>query len=429
MLQEGEFSHRWPQFLPDGKTVLFTVGLGAATAAGNFDDSHIALASLDNPEHHVLVRGGTYARYVPTGHLVYYRAGTVMAVPFDLARLEVTGTAAPVLEGVMSSTSGFGAGQFTFSNNGSLAYVPGGATTTIERTLVWVDRKGTEQALPAPAQTYDHPQLSPDGRQLALTIAAQKNDIWIYDLSRGTLTRLTFEGSNQRPLWTPDGTSIIFRSARGKFNVFRKSADGTSAEEQLTQRERIGSPSSISPDGKFAFYTDGGSTGRDIWIISLDDDPKASISLQTPFNEVAPKISPEGRWLAYVSDESGRNEVYVRPFPASSGKWQISTDGGGEPQWARNGRELFYRAGDKLMAVSIEAGTSFQAGTPQLLFERSYVKRPSGPGEAETNFDVSPDGQRFLMVKAKEEAQQSLSQIHVVLNWFEDLKRRVPTGR
>jgi serine/threonine-protein kinase len=256
-------------------------------------------------------------------------------------------------------------------------------------------------------------------------------DVWIYDLTRSTLTRLTFEGNNAGALWTPDGRRVVYRSQRaGVRNLFWKLADGTGSEEQLTNREdnRLNSPTSVSPDGEFLIYADSSrNTGRDIWMVPLEGDRKPSVFLQSPFEDHVGKISPDGRWLAYVSNESGRFEVYVRPFPSSSGRWQISTEGGAEPLWSRDGRELFYRIGNKVMVVNISPGPSFQAGTPRLLFERRLAVRTGG-NSINTNYDISPDGRRFLMVQeAVQQAEAPPTQIHVVLNWFEELKRRVPT--
>ena len=403
----------FPKFLPGGNVLLFTV---PGSGSNNLDDRQIVAQRLDTGERRVLVQGGVSPHYVSTGHLVYARAGTIIAGPFDLERLEVTGGPITLVEGLAQSGNGFS--EFDVSENGALVYMAGGGPEAQDRTLVWVDRNGTAEPLGAPPGAYGHPQLSPDGRQLAVTVEFPKRDIWVYDISRSALTRLTFEGANSRPLWTPDGKRIAFRSVRATSDLFWKLADGTGAEEEITTR--MTQPSSISPDGKLAFYYGNGATsGRDIWTVPLEDERTPSVFLQTPFDEAAPKISPDGQWLAYVSNESGRSEIFVRAFPGPGGKWQISTEGGSEPLWARNGRELFYRSGDKVMAVDITTQPSFQAGTPRMLFEGKYVRRNN-----ETNYDVSPDGQRFLMIQADEQ-QAAATQLHVVLNWFEELKQRV----
>ena len=254
-------------------------------------------------------------------------------------------------------------------------------------------------------------------------------DVWVYDLSRSTLTRLTFEGRNSQMLWTPDGQHVTFRSVReGVQNVFWKLADGSGTAERLTTGEFRQNPGSWSPDGQvLAFYQFsgvGGPADRDIWVLPLEGNRQQQPFLQTQFNEGAPTFSPDGRWLAYVSDESGRNEIYVQPFPGPGGKRQISTEGGVAPVWAPNG-ELFYRNGDQMMAVEITTEPSFRAGTPLLLFEDRY--RGTGSGGFTVLYDVTPDGQRFLMIKRGEPGLEEQAQIHLVENWFEELKRLVPT--
>ncbi len=250
-LKEGETSHRWPQLLPDGKTVLFTVGIG-----GSYGDAHIAVQRLEEGEHRVLIRGGTFARHVPTGHLVFYRAGTMMAVLFDPVRLEVTGMPAPVLEGIQSSPNNRGVGHFSLSHLGTLVYVPGGASEGGSSSLVWVDREGAVEPLGAPPHAYRGPRLSPDGQRLAVEIAGTKRDIWVYDIARQTLTRLTFEGENQQPQWTPDGKRVTWRSIRDGVpgNLFWKLADGTGAVERLTTSEFRQQPGSWSPDGQLLAF-------------------------------------------------------------------------------------------------------------------------------------------------------------------------------
>ena len=411
--------------------MLFSVRSGSA------ETSRIEVRSLETGERRVLIQGGTDARYALTGHLVYAQAGTLgtlLAVPFDLARLEVTGAPVPIVEGVLQSPVE-GLAQFSFSNLGTLVYVPGGIQEGF--TLVWVDRQGAVEPLGAPPHPYRNVRLSPDGRRVAVTIGlgTDNADVWVYDISRHTLTRLTFEERNDHPIWTPDGMRVTFRSGPigrgGPENLFWKPADGSSAEERLTTSENIQSPTSWSSDGQvLAFYErpfgEGFSTtGRDIWVLPLEGERKPRPFLQTPFNEGGAVFSPDGRWLAYVSDESGRYEVYVQPFPGPGGKWQISTEGGREPAWARDGRELFYRNGNQMMAVDITTEPTFSAGTPRLLFEETYRM-----GDLfRTDYDVTPDGQRFVMVQTSEQQQESSTQINVVLNWFEELKRLVPTGQ
>ena len=419
---EGVTIHRFPQHLPGAKAILFTVGTD-----GSWDDALIVAQRLDTGERKILIEGGSDARYVPTGHLVYVRAGALMAAPFDLDRLEVTGPSVAIVEGVMQSTNITGAAFFGFSDLGWLVYVPGTGKAS-EKMLVWVDRKGEEQPLPVPPQPYESPSLSPDGERLAVHLnQGNQVDIWVYDIPRGALTRLTFEGNNLNPVWTPDGGKVTFESFRAgrRSNLFWKSGDGSGTAERLTTNERDQFPSSWSRDGQFLAFSQGSgvgsSTGYDIWILPLEGERKPWPFLQTPFNEEEPEFSPDGRWLAYQSDESGQYEVYVRPFPkAEEGKEQISTEGGTEPVWAGNG-ELFYRNGDQMMAVDITTEPSLSAGPPRLLFEGRY---DVGPAPLVTSYDVTSDGQRFLMIKTDEE---EATQLNVTLNWFEELKRLVPT--
>jgi serine/threonine-protein kinase len=420
-LEKGDFSQRWPEFLPGGKAVLFSAG----AAPFNFTNAQVAVQSVETGERRNLIQWGTYPRYAPSGHLVYAQGSTLMAVSFDPRRLTATGTAVPVIEGVLQSTF-TGATQYSFSATGSLVYVPGSSQVARSR-LVWVSRNGVEQPLPAPSRSYLMPRLSPDDRRVAVTIADQETQTWLYDLSRETLTRLTFEGSGNGapPLWSPDGKRIAFASAReGSINVFWQLADGSGGLERLTTGVYTRAPMSFSPDGQLlAFIEVNPTTGFDIWVLRLSDG-KAQPFLRTPFNESVSRFSPDGHWLAYISNETGRYEVYVQPYPGPGTKWPISTEGGTEPVWNPNGRELFYRSGDKMMAVDIATQPSFTAGKPRTLFEGQYEPTPL----TSPNYDVSLDGQRFLMVKASEQ-EQAATQINVVLNWFEELKRRVPPGK
>jgi eukaryotic-like serine/threonine-protein kinase len=418
--EKGEISHRWPEYLPGGKAVLFASGTGTS----NWTNAHVAVQSVGTGERRKLVQGATQPRYAPSGHLVYAQGGSLMAVPFDPQRLTATGTGIPVVDGVLLSPV-TGAAQYSFSSTGSLVYVPGGIQSAQSRPL-WVNRNGLEEPLAAPARTYQFPRLSPDGKRLAAALAEQDVQIWTYDLSRATLTRFTFEGNyNSAPAWTPDGKRVAFQSNKeGPLNLFWQLADGSGGLERLASSEYTNTPNSWSPDGQLlAFNEFTPTTGIDIWVLRMSDR-KAQPFLKTPFNESAPRFSHDGRWLAYISDESGRYEIYVQPYPGPGRKWQISTDGGTEPVWNPNGRELFYRSGDKMMAVDIVAQPGFAAGKPRTLFEGPYLRTPL----TFPNYDVTPDGQRFLMLKPSEQAQSAPTQINVVLNWFEELKQKIPTA-
>jgi len=412
--QKGEISHRWPRVLPGGKAVLFTVWTGPG-----WDEQQVQLQMVGSGERRILVQGGHSGFYVPSGHLVYSHAGTLMAVPFDLARLEVANSAPlPVGEDVLEDEGA----DYAISSDGSLAYLPG-TPQRFERTLVWVDRSGKVEPLPAPPRPYDSPRISPDGRQVAVMVDGPTISIWVYNLDRGTSTRLATEGSSQYPIWTPDGKRLTYRLTRsGTRDIFWGMADGGGTEERLTAEEGNQTPDSWSPDGQaLAINVSSPATGEHMMLLHLSDR-KLEPLLPTQFSEFGAHFSPDGRWLAYESRESGRTEVYVQPYPGPGGKWQISTEGGGGALWNRNGRELFYvsgvTTGRKIMAVDITTQPSFSVGKPKMLFEG-----------VTSSFDVSPDGQRFLMLKPVDQQQAVPTQINVVLNWTEELKRLVPTGK
>jgi serine/threonine-protein kinase len=422
--KKGEIAHRWPEILPDSRAVLFTIW----TASNfNWDNERIGVLSLKTGERRVLVEGGTYARYAPSGHLVYARAGELLAVPFDLKRLEVTGPPVSILKGVRMSPI-TGAADFSLSGDGSIAYVPGGSSIS-ERTLLWVDRNGEARPLAAPPGPYFFPRLSPDGQRLVVSFPVTNPGLWVYDLARGTLTRLMESAVVTRSIWTPDGKHVTmnFPSPQsGANSLYWMLADGSGAVERLTASENAQFPGSWSPDGQvLAFSEADPTTGLDIWMLGLRGDRKPQPFLRTAANEGGPLFSPDGRWLAYVSDEIGRNEIYVRPFPGPGGKMQISTEGGREPMWARDGRQLFYRNGDKMMVTAVETQPAFAAFKPELLFEGHYEP---GWSPIERGYDVSPDGKRFLMVKAGEQ-ESPPTQLNVVLNWSDELLRLAPAGK
>ena len=413
-----EAFHFWPYFLPDGKHFLY---FAHSTKTEN---DAIYVGSLDSKERKLLLNANSNAVYVSPGYILFNREGTLMAQPFDAERMRPTGESVPIAEGVRFY-AGNGGAAFAASDNGVLAYRGGGGATFSR--LVWVNRNGTEQALAAPPRAYIFPRLSPDGGRLAVDIAEQDQatNIWLYDLSREALTRFTFEGTlNQPPAWTTDSKRIAFRSnkERPTTNIFWQLADGSGGLERLTTNEFAAIPRSFSPGSQLlALFEYNPSTGYDIWVLGLNDR-KAHLFLQTKFNETDPAFSPDGHWLAYRSDKSGRPEIYVQPYPGPGGEWQISTEGGTEPVWNHNGRELFYRSGDKMMVAEITSQPSFSVSKPKMLFQGPYL-----PTAATTpNYDVSLDGQRFLMLKAVEQ-EQAATQINVVVNWFEELKRRVPT--
>jgi serine/threonine protein kinase len=419
---QGERAHRLPELLPGGKAILYTAFVESAHR------TNIVVQSLESKEGRVLVEGGMGPRYLSSGHVLFLQEGTLVAVPFDLDRLQVTGMPFPLVENVAVHVYGDRARpQYTVSQDGTLAYLseqPGFR----QGTLMWVDRQGAATSVSDVKRRFLAPRLSPDGRRLAVTVldgATGGRDIWILELSRGTLTRFTFGPYiSTDPVWTPDGGSIAFasRPPGGVFNIFTKSAEATGEPVQLTSYEDARTfPRSWSPDGqKLVYHRSRGAV--DIEMLSLEAEPKTEVILATPFIEMEPSVSPDGRWLAYVSDESGRWEVYVRRFLGPDRRWQVSSDGGEEPAWAQNGRELFYRNGDKMMVVTVSTNPDFSPAAPVLLFEGRYDVDPLGNDTR--NYDVTPDGQRFLMIRRDDDPER---QLNVVLNWFQELKRLVPT--
>ena len=412
-IEKGEAYYAFPQILPGGSTVLFTI-FGR-------DGWQIALLSLESREQEILLQGARQARFVETGHLVYEVAvsGALMAVPFDVTRLEVTGDALPVLQGVRYNPAA--AVDYAFSSSGTLAYIP---LQTNEQMLVSVDREGTERVITQEKGTFGTPRLSPDGRQVSVSVYEDdgSRNVWIYSFEQDSFTRLTLEGEfNSAQTWSPDGKWLAFQSGReGLRGVYRQLADGSGPPQQLTTLTQSAQVIDWwSPDGREATYTRGGG----IWVLSMDGEGEPQPVIDPPgSSECCSQFSPDGKWIAYVSNELGPINVYVSPYPKPDVKYLVSEEeGGGEPVWSPDGRELFYRSGNRMMAVSVQTEPSFSVGKPRVLFEGSYVTTQFGPGRQ--YYDISPDGQQFVMIK---EARQP--QINVVLNWFEELKRLVPTN-
>jgi Tol biopolymer transport system component len=431
--QAGEVTQRWPQALPGGKAVLFT----SDTHQGNYEDSDIVVYSMPSGQRKTLQRGGFYARYVPSGHVVYMHEGTLFAVPFDLQRLEVTGHPAPILEGV-AATPNNGAAEFSFSETGSLVYIAGGGGFQ-DVSIYWMDREGKFTPLRETRADYYNPAFSPDGKRLALEIFdGKRRDIWVYEWERDTLTRLTFAGeANSNPVWTPDGQRIVYSSQEkgGVYNLWWIRADGAGDAQRLAESKNFQFASSWRPDGKvLAFVQVNPGPNGDIMTLPIEGNEKSGWKPGEPkpfvnsaFNEGVPAFSPDGRWLAYASNESGSNEVYVRPFPGPGGKWQISTGGGYLPKWSRNGKELFYRTADsKIMAVSYTiSADSFQADKPQLWSPGQFTG-----ALGYFNFDLHPDGKRFAVLKAPgTEQSAAANKVSFIFNFFDELRGKVPTGK
>jgi len=435
---QGEADHVWPEILPGSRAVVFTI----MAQSGGLDAAQVAVRDLRTGMQKVLVRGGSHPHYVGSrpgspkraelegGHLVYVAAGTLRAIPFDPARLETHGTAVPVLTRLV--TTGDGVGDFAAASDGTLVYVDApGSLPANARTLVWVDRTGKEEPIAAPPRVYAQPRLSPDGSRLALYGIGQENDLWIWDLRRATLTRLTLDpGQDWFHVWTPDGQRIIFSSNRGgQLNLWWQAADGTGAAERLTTSSNNQFATGITPDGTAVVFDEQTPTmRRDLLQLALDGTRRVTPLLQTEFDERNGSVSPDGRWLAYESNSSGSVEIYVRPFPnVGGGQWLVSRAGGKTPLWARSGKELFYVAADgALLRVPVEAsGRTWNTGTPTKLLEGRYLTEVSAGVRM---YDVSPDGQRFLMIKALgTDASAAPPALIVVQHWDEELKRLVPT--
>ena len=403
-LQPSERSHRWPSFLPSGKAVLFSIQPNGAS----FDDALIAVRSLQTGEQRVIAQGGYSPIYLPTGHIVFGRGGVLLAMPFDVRRLEVSGPPVPILEGVAMNT-GTGAEQYATAA-GSLVYLPGPASAT-RRELVWVDQRGAVRPIGVEKRPYNDVAVSPDGQRIALGVMGQagNQDIWVYDIARGTLNRVTFSpGLDASPIWNPDNRRLTYNSVSvrsGSMEMLQAPFDGSGSEERLIDAGAANAQArSWHPSGKWLAYDLAG----DIYVLPLTGDRKPTPFVTTEFVEAFPAFSPDGRWIAYQSDETGRPEIYVRAFPGPGGKSQVSTEGGSRPRWSANGRELFFRAGPRMIAAAVTPGPSFTAATPRVLFEGQYPPP----------YDIAPDG-RFLMVRDEQPAERS--QLRFVLNWVEEL--------
>jgi serine/threonine-protein kinase len=418
----------WPQFLPPGNQVLLTKPSGPATASPA--GLTIGILSLESGRWQRLVAGGTHGRYVPTGHLVYARSGTLLARRIDLDRGVAVGPEVPVLENVRTEVVPGGA-QYAISDDGSLAYVAGADVS--RGRLIWVSRAGVpvegvptiEPPIASADGTapYGSFRLSADGRQLVATVEGAIGNVWLHDLERATWRRLTTHGDNGYPAWTRDGKEIAFLSRHpDAAGTFVAAADGRSEPERLLAFGDVRFPSSWSPDGRvLALGAVSPETGSDIWVLERGEPDAPRPWLATRLDEWGAAISPDGRWIAYVSDESGRYEVYVEPFSrsAETDRRRISSDGGEEPLWSRAGDEIFYRNGDRLMAVSVSTAPGFRAERPRLLFESAFVNVPG------SSYAVSPDGARFLLIEGA--PQEVRDRIHLVLNWFEELKAKTAT--
>ena len=413
--ESDQFAYRWPEVLAGGRALLFAI----YTGGNDFDDALISLHRMENGESRIILRGGTNPRSAD-GYIVFVRGGSLLAVPFD--GRDVTGTPVTILRGVRLETTGVA--QYALSGS-TLLYVPG-AVSPDHWESVWVDRVGQIQPLFEKPGDFYGPRFSPDGRSITLSRGDANQDVWIANLERATLTRVTLEPSEEfDPVWSPDGTRIAYASERRSRppQVFSRPADGSGNEELLWKSDDAVFPQSWSPDGTviacIRIRNDGGS---DVWILPIDGNRRPTPLLETPFMEAQPEFSPDGRWIAYTSNESGRFEVYARPYPGPGGKLQVSNDGGFEPAWGRDGKELFYRSGPKMMAVSVRPGPPSSFGKPVTLFEKSSLY--SEPNLERRLYDVAPDGSRFVMLRAI--PLESPPQLRVLTGWTELARQPKP---
>jgi serine/threonine-protein kinase len=420
-------SHRYPQWLPGDTAVLFT----------SLDPyvSRIEIVDVASGEREVIHEGGFYGRYVPTGHVLFVDGDAVFAMPFDADRLERTGSPMPVLEGVASSPAA-GQAQYHVSDTGLMVYRPG--TVDIEPfPIAWADRSGQLENLLDDAGIYGTPRLAPDGRRLAVSVQRGNNwDVWVYDIERDVSTRLTFEsGYDADPVWSPDGRYVAFVSDRddGHFATYRTRSDGSGEAERLIEPGKLEFPAPVSwsPDGtRLLLITPGPNGSDDLWFLPADGKGEPEPYLTSQFGEVDGSFSPDGRWIAYRSNQTGNSEIYVRSAEGP-GKWQISDGGGWQPRWSGDGRTLFFRNHEGLNAIDVEAvGDEFRTGRPEFLFGEIFGG-PAGvrlPGYLFYDYDVNADGERFVVFPRRTEQGPSSSAVHVVSGWFEELRRLTASG-
>jgi len=404
IVRNSEGSFRYPDILPDGKTAIVSNALHGG----------VGVLSLETGEFRLLVERAGGGRYAPTGHLVFARSGALLAVPFDTETLAVTGPESVILEGVQMGPTGPLLPQAVFSHDGTLVYAPGSPHADAVRP-VWVDRQGNVQPLGMPPRSYGNFSLSPDGRRLAIVIADPNRDLWIQDLERGTLIRLTSGAEIGTSEWWNDERIVFHWRTHPTAQIFWIPSDGSGEPEPLTTERFVAA--SLSPDRQLlAGFRQDPVTGQDLYVLALKGNQPPQVFLRTRFTEAGPTFSPDGRWIAYGSDESGEYEIYVRPYPGPGAKWQISTEGGEHVVWSRDGKELFFRNGQKWMSVAVTLTPEFKAEKPRLLFKGPYVMIGN------QSYDVTTDGQRFLVLEPLE--QGTVTYLNVVLNWFEDVKRK-----
>ena len=410
----GERIQITPFFLPDGRHFLYTAGSGGSRSLG------IYVGSLDSTKTVPLLPAGSNAAYA-NGYLLYLRDTTLMAQRFDPDRLKLSGDAVPVATDVQINLA-TGTGAFSVSETGVLVYQTGPSSGTL---LVWLDRGGKQVGSVGTQAGYRDVQLSPDGRWASATLPSnttQQPDVWLFDLARGLSKRLTFGAfGSMDAVWSPDGRRVAYASRHKKaFDIFQRDVSGIGSEQLLLEDEDDKYPLGFTRDGQFLLYVvpTGAATGH-IWLLPMTGDRRPRPFNHTKDSETSAEVSPDGRWTAYVSDENGRRQVYVTSFPDATGKWQISTNGGENPRWSRDGKEMFFTAGDRFVAVDVEtAGAQFDSGALRPLFD---VRVPSPALGTRSTYAVSPDGQRFLLNMW--DPKDAFRPITVVVNWPAEIKK------
>lgn len=417
----NERSHRWPHFLPDGTTVLYTMGV--TDSPDFYEDATIEAVDLKTGVQKVVLKGASTACYIAPGYLTYSRNGVLFAVRFDPDRLEPKGTAFPVVENLNGDPT-TGAMDYAIAENGTLAFVSGEINAS-GRSLMMLDQEGAATPIPAPPEAYMEPRISPDGKRLAVVVQAGKDyDIWIYDLARGTMSRLTFGGDNRSPAWSPDGKRIAYYSpTEEKTAVLIRNADGSGTAEVVATGLGRSYVDCWSHDGMLLILNRTSQktlfNNSDITVLPLTGDRKPWDFLSTSFDEWQSSLSPDGKWIAYVSNETGKYEIYIQPFPHGGSKWQVSLDEAYEPHWAPDGRTLYFRSPDRLNAVPVETSPSLVVGKPRVVVTGyNPLNLDSG-----ITYDLMPDGHHFVVTRASGQ-DESLKEMVVVLNWFEDIVQK-----
>jgi len=420
-----ERDHHNPELLPGGKAVLFTIHERRESG----DTFCIAAQTLASGERRILIDQGFDAHYLPTGHLVYANGTGILAVPFDAQTLAVNGNPVKLVDGVATEPAD-GLGGFSVSSTGTLVFLPE-RSKVANRTLVWVDRSGRETPLPVARRPFTISRLSPDGRRIAFTgltsSSAETADISTYDIATDRARRVSFEPDSIAPIWTPDGLRITYTSNDGRgWRLLSVPADGTTPPQPLVQSRNQVYGAGWTPDGRALLYVERLAGRNQIMEVEPGGQPRPlAVDHGPPFANVSgPALSPDGRWLALVGVEAGRTieNIYVEPFRRPGPRFQLTVDGGIQPLWRRDGREIVYRRGDAMYSVAVEADREFVAAKPVLLFHGSYRRgAPNSP-----DYDVAPDGSRFLMVRMADE-ELAPRRLNVVVNWQEELTQRVPT--